>query len=65
MQEKTEQRLNIEQYIDLTSQLLDLPIAPEYRPGVVENLERIATIAQSISDFPLPETIEPALKFKP
>jgi Protein of unknown function (DUF4089) len=45
--------------------LLELPLNPEFRPGVVENLKIIATIMQVVSEFPLPETIEPAPKFEP
>jgi hypothetical protein len=56
---------NIPELVDRLSQYLDLPIAPEYRPGVVANLERTAAIAQLILDFPLPDTIEPASVFQP
>jgi hypothetical protein len=56
---------NIPDLVDRLSQVLDLPIAPEYRPGVIANLERTATIAQLVLDFPLPETIKPAPFFQP
>jgi hypothetical protein len=56
---------NIPELVDRLSQVLDLPIAPEYRPGVITNLERTVTIAQLVLDFPLSETIEPAPFFQP
>jgi hypothetical protein len=56
---------NIPELVDRLSQYLDLPIAPDYRPGVIANLERTAAIAQLVLDFPLPEAIEPAPVFQP
>ncbi|WP_416671244.1 DUF4089 domain-containing protein [Egbenema bharatensis] len=56
---------NMPELVDRLSQVLDLPIVSEYRPGVIINLERTATIAQLVLDFPLPETIEPAPFFQP
>jgi hypothetical protein len=53
------------QYIEQASQLLDLPLAPEYLSEVVANLESIATIAQWVSEFPLPEEIEAVTVFEP
>lgn len=54
---------NIEKYVELTAELINLPLQPEHLPGVVENLERITAIAQLVIDFPLPLEIEPAPKF--
>ncbi|NES66246.1 MAG: DUF4089 domain-containing protein [Okeania sp. SIO2D1] len=56
---------NIEKYVELTAELINLELQPEHLPGVVENLERIAAIAQLVIDFPLPPEIEPAPKFDP
>ncbi|MEM9540974.1 MAG: DUF4089 domain-containing protein [Cyanobacteria bacterium P01_E01_bin.42] len=53
------------QYVEQASQLLDLPIAPDYLPEVVANLESIAAIAQLVSEFPLPEDIEAVTIFEP
>ena len=53
------------EYVDTISQLVDLPIAPEHRPGVVQNFERIMTIAKLVTEFPLPEDIEAAPIFEP
>jgi hypothetical protein len=33
--------INIEEYIDRTAELINLPLDPEHRPGVVVNFERI------------------------
>jgi hypothetical protein len=57
--------LNFDQYVEQTAQLLDLPVAPEYRESVVENFAKIAAIANLVIDFPLPENIEPAPVFEP
>ncbi|NEP80026.1 MAG: DUF4089 domain-containing protein [Okeania sp. SIO3C4] len=56
---------NIEKYVECTAELINLQLQPEYLPGVVENLERIAAVAQLVIDFPLPPEIEPAPKFDP
>ncbi|PSB12583.1 DUF4089 domain-containing protein [filamentous cyanobacterium CCP2] len=56
---------NIPDLVDRLSAFLDLPIPPDCRPGVIANLERTATIAQLVLDFPLPETIEPSPVFQP
>jgi hypothetical protein len=54
-----------ESYVDAASILLDLPIALEYRTGVIANLERNAAIAQRVLEFPLPDNLEPAPLFLP
>jgi hypothetical protein len=55
---------NIEEYVDRTSSLINLPLDPEHRPGVVENFERIAAIARLVNEFPLPQNIEAAPVFE-
>jgi len=62
MQEKV---LNLNQYVEQMSELLNLPIAPEYCPGVVENFSRMVAIAQLVTEFHLPEDIEAAPVFEP
>jgi len=57
--------INIEEYVDRTSELINLPINPEHRPAVVVNFERIAEIAQLVTEFPLPPEIEAAPVFQP
>ncbi|MFB2897324.1 DUF4089 domain-containing protein [Aerosakkonemataceae cyanobacterium BLCC-F50] len=53
------------EYVDTISQLVDLPIDPEHRPGVIQNFERIMAIAKLVTEFPLPENIEAAPIFEP
>ena len=57
--------INIEEYVDRTSELINLHLDPEHRPGVVVNFERIAAIAQLVTEFPLPHEIEAAPVFQP
>ncbi|MFY7804950.1 MAG: DUF4089 domain-containing protein [Limnoraphis robusta] len=56
---------NISEYVAQTAQLINLPINPEYREGVISNFERIAAIAQLITEFPLSDKIEIAPVFNP
>lgn len=53
------------QFIEQMSKLLDLPIAPESEPGVVENLKNMAEVAALVTEFTLPDSIEIAPKFTP
>ncbi|HEY9298057.1 MAG TPA: DUF4089 domain-containing protein [Phormidium sp.] len=53
------------EYVDTISQLLNLPIDPEHRPGVIQNFERIITITKLVTEFPLPEDLEAAPIFEP
>ncbi len=57
--------INWSAYVKQMSIALQLPIAPEYEPGVVANLERTAAIAQLFLEFPLPSEIEIAPTFEP
>lgn len=59
------ENLNIAQYVEETAQLIDLPLAPEYRLSVVENFAKIAAIATLVVEFPLPEDLESAPVFEP
>lgn len=59
------QNQDIAQLVDHMAELLQLPIAPEYRPGVIANLERTAAIAQLVMEFPLPDDVESAAIFQP
>ena len=52
-------------YVQQTTQLLNLSIPPEQMAGVVENFERIQTIAEAVLTFPLPDTLEVAPRFEP
>ena len=55
---------NIEKYVEYAAELIDLPINPEYRPGVIANLEQIAAIAKLVGEFPLTDEIEIAPIFE-
>ncbi|HUZ73463.1 MAG TPA: DUF4089 domain-containing protein [Stellaceae bacterium] len=54
-----------EAYLDAAAAAIGLAIAPEHRPGVILNLERIAALADTVMSFPLPEDEEPAPVFRP
>ena len=56
---------SISNYVDLTAELIHLPIDSESRPGVIANLEAIAEIAQFVTEFPLDEAVESAAIFHP
>lgn len=60
MQEKTS-----DEYVAQMALLLELPLAVEYRPGVVENFAKIMAIAQIVLEFPLPDEVEAAPTFRP
>ena len=62
MNEKT---VDIAKYVEVAAKLIDLPLTPEYLPGVVENFSSIAAIATLVTEFNLPEEKEPAPVFKP
>jgi hypothetical protein len=51
--------------VDHLAQLLALPLAPEYRPGVIANFDRTAAIAQLVMEFPLDDEVEIAPIFHP
>jgi hypothetical protein len=52
-------------YVDQAAALIGLPIPDEYHQSVVENFERIQTVAQLFLEFPLPEDTETAPVFEP
>ncbi len=56
---------SISDYVDIAAELINLPIDPDYRPGVIANVEAIAEIARLVTEFPLDETVEPAAIFNP
>jgi hypothetical protein len=57
--------VNVEEYVDRTAELINLPLEPEYRQGVVVNFERIFAIARLVTEFPLPPEVEVAPVFEP
>ena len=57
--------LNPSAYVEQISELLDLPLDPEHRLGVEKNFATISAIAQLVTEFTLPDEIEPAPVFEP
>ncbi|NET37688.1 MAG: DUF4089 domain-containing protein [Cyanothece sp. SIO1E1] len=60
-----ESKLDVATCVEQWAVLLDLPLPPEYFPGVVDNFARIMAIAKLVNEFPLPEAIEAAPTFQP
>ncbi len=60
-----ENSFNMTDYVTQTAALINLNIAPEYLPGVVDNLTRIAAIATLVTEFELTEDLESAATFDP
>ncbi|MGJ3249284.1 MAG: DUF4089 domain-containing protein [Elainellaceae cyanobacterium] len=56
---------HVEQYVDNAARVVGLSIAPEYRSSVIENVETLMAIAQSVMEFPLPADVEAAPIFHP
>lgn len=52
-------------FVEMMSETIALPIPAAYRENVVANFERIQTIAQQVLEFSLPEEIEAAPVFEP
>ena len=57
--------IQITEYIKQTSVIIDLPIDPEFMPGVIDNLTRIAEMTTLFTEFELPESVEAAPIFEP
>ncbi len=64
-QSDLQKKLEVEAVVEQMAAAIDLPIAPEYKLGVVENFTRIAEIARRLDDFPLPSDVEVAPTFWP
>jgi hypothetical protein len=56
-------KVEIEALVDASAAALALPLDPAHRPGVIQNFERIYTIAQSVMEFALSAEVEPAPVF--
>lgn len=61
----TEPSLDAAALVDQLAPLVALPLQPDHRPGVVDNFARIVSIAQLVTEFPLPDDIEIAPNFEP
>jgi hypothetical protein len=49
--------------VDALAELAGLTLHPDHRAGTIENLERLAAMAQLFLDFPLEREIAPANVF--
>ncbi len=65
MTDSNSSTFNAEAYVEQASQAIGLAIAPEHKPGVVENMEALYNVAQLVMSFPLPKTVEAAPVFNP
>jgi hypothetical protein len=65
MTNSTDRNLDVALLVDQMARMLELPLHPDYRPGVIANLERTATIAQLVMEFPIADEIEAAPTFQP
>lgn len=65
MTDASDASIDIPQLVDLLAQVVQLPLDPEHRPGVIANFKRTMAIAQLVMEFPLPEEIEVAPVFDP
>jgi len=55
----------MDEFVEVMSEVVGLPIPDEYREDVIANMERIHTVAQFVLEFPLPDEIEAAPVFEP
>ena len=55
----------IEAYVKHSVDLLGLSIPPDQWADVVENFDRLQTIAQPVLEFSLPDNLEAAPRFNP
>ncbi len=62
MSETDDQALDA--YIDAAARVLDLPIAPEWRPAVKANLQVTLRLAALFCELELPDEAEPAPVFE-
>jgi Protein of unknown function (DUF4089) len=53
----------LDEYIDATAQLLDLPLDPAWKPAVRANLEVTLRLGALVRDFDLTDEAEPAPVF--
>ncbi|CAN5341242.1 hypothetical protein BH11PSE9_BH11PSE9_31060 [soil metagenome] len=55
----------IEAYVDAAAAALQLPLAPEHRPGVLQYFALAASLADVLMAYPLGRDDEPAEVFAP
>lgn len=52
-------------YVDEAAKRIGLPIAPEHRPGVIQFTGILLGHAALVTEFSLPDDVEPAPVFRP
>ena len=52
-------------YVDETAKQVGLPLAPEHRPGVIQFTGILLAQAALVTEFSLPDDVEPAPVFRP
>lgn len=56
---------DIARLVDEAAKSIGLPIAPEYRPNVILNVERALAIAQPLLEVELDDELTPAPVYRP
>ncbi len=56
---------DVADYVDRASALLEIPLDAAHRPGVIENMKRMASLAQLVMAEPFASTDEAAPVFEP
>lgn len=51
-------------FVDAAAAAIAMPMPPELRPSVVENLQGVLALAQLVLSFPLPQDVESAQMFR-
>jgi hypothetical protein len=59
------QRFDMDRYVALMAETLDIPVSEEERPGVILQMQRTADLATQVMEFEAPQDLEPAPVFKP
>ena len=57
--------MDAEAYVDAVAAALELPLAPEHRPGVLRYFRWAAEMAELVNGLPLTTRDEPAEAFVP
>jgi hypothetical protein len=52
-------------YVEEAAPLLRIPLDPQHKPGIVENMARLAVMADLVMSFPLDGETELAPVFRP
>jgi hypothetical protein len=55
---------DLDQYVALMAETLNIPLTEAERPGVVLQMRRTADLAMQVMEFDAPQELEPAPVFK-